>query len=169
MPKHIDKDMVRALFNYNPETGELTEKFNRSSKAIKGELVGYKHRKDYGKFGIKYYFKVYIFGDCFFVHRAIWVLMTGEQPKEIDHIDGDSLNNKWSNLRSVNHVTNGRNQKMHSTNTSGTGGVTYRKDSDSWRARITVDDKSISLGTYNDKQDAIQARKEAEIKYWGVG
>lgn len=91
--------------------------------------------------------------------------MTGEQPINIDHIDGNGLNNKWSNLRSVSHSVNGKNQKKHKTNTSGVSGVYYRKDSNRWRARIMVDDKAISLGTFKNKDDAIAARKEAEIKH----
>jgi len=47
--------------------------------------------------------------------------------------------------------------------------VTYRKDSGKWRARIRVDDISISLGTYKNKDDAIKARKNAEIKYGFTG
>lgn len=91
--------------------------------------------------------------------------MTGEQPDDIDHIDGDGLNNKWSNLRSVSHNLNGKNQKMHTTNTSGVSGVYYRKDSGRWRAKIMVDNKQINLGTFKNKDDAIAARKEAEIKH----
>ncbi len=92
--------------------------------------------------------------------------MTKEQPKEIDHIDGNGLNNKWSNLRSVSHSINAKNQKKHKNNTSGNSGVTFRKDSNKWRARIMVNDKSISLGTFLKKEDALSARIEAENKYY---
>ena len=53
-------------------------------------------------------------------------------------------------------------------NTSGTIGVSWNKTSCSWRAVITVDKKTMWLGTFKDRQDAIAARKAAELKYRGV-
>lgn len=167
MPKFIDSEIVRSLFEYSAATGVLTLKKSRGMglRYKAGSSVGSLHECG-TKRSKKHYLRTMINGSYIYVHRIIWVIMTREQPLDIDHIDGDGLNNKWENLRSVHHSVNGKNQKTHSTNTSGISGITYRKDSGKWRARITVDDKSISIGTYRDKQDAIQARKEAEIKYW---
>jgi len=55
--------------------------------------------------------------------------------------------------------------KIHSSNTSGTGGITYRKDSNKWRARIMVDGKQIDLWTFKEKDEAIYARLKAEIEF----
>jgi hypothetical protein len=157
----INQDTLRLLFNYDPVTGELTNRVPRGPAAKIGEpsggitLCGPKNSK-------KTYLRVCVDGRRLYSHRVIWMMMTGEFPECIDHIDGDSLNNKWSNLRNVSHRVNGKNQKIHSTNTSGHSGVTYRKDSGRWRSRIMVDDKMINLGTFKHKEDAIAARKEAE-------
>jgi len=169
MARHIDPEIVNLFFSYNQETGILTSRKDRGigGRHKAGKEVGGIHQC--GPKKEKEYLRVELFGYYLYVHRIIWVLMTGEQPKEIDHIDGNGLNNKWSNLRSVDHKANARNQKKHKNNTSGTCGVTYRKDSDKWRARIRVDDISISLGTYKNKDDAIKARKNAEIKYGFTG
>ena len=51
------------------------------------------------------------------------------------------------------------------TNTSGVTGVNWLKKNQKWRAYITVGDKQIHLGSFENKEDAIKARKEAEIKY----
>ena len=54
---------------------------------------------------------------------------------------------------------------LFSTNTSGVTGVNWLKKNQKWRAYINVGDKQINLGSFVDKEDAIKARKEAEIKY----
>ena len=51
-------------------------------------------------------------------HRVIWKLMTGEEPKEIDHIDGNRSNNKWQNLRSVTASDNRRNTRLKGLTTT---------------------------------------------------
>ena len=60
-----------------------------------------------------------------YTHRVIWELFNGEIPEnmEIDHIDGNPLNNKINNLRIVSRKTNSRNSRMNSRNTSGIAGV----------------------------------------------
>tara|TARA_R110000850_G_scaffold134055_1_gene255224 strand:- start:3 stop:485 length:483 start_codon:yes stop_codon:yes gene_type:complete len=154
---HISFDVVSALYKYDEDTGIVYK------LGIK-RPIGTKHKKN-SKDGAKEYLKTTVSGKFIYVHRLIWVYMTGDQPQVIDHIDGNSLNNKWANLRSVTQSINCKNQKTHSTNTSGSSGVTYRKDSNKWRARIMVNGKMISLGTFNEKQDAINARKEGEKEY----
>lgn len=154
---NLNAEMIKVLYRYEENTGLFFK--NGISKPI-----GFKHKKT-AKEDAKEYLRTTFGGKCVYVHRMIWVYMTGEQPVVIDHIDGNSLNNKWNNLRNVTQSVNMKNQKVHNTNTSGTSGVTYRKDSDKWRARIMVDGKMIGLGTFNKKQDAINARKKGEKEY----
>ncbi len=59
------------------------------------------------------------------------------------------------------------NHKLFKNNTSGTSGVVWLKKSNLWRSRIEINNKSITLGYYKNKEDAIKARKEAEEKYFG--
>lgn len=165
--KKIDYDFVVKEFEYNPDTGELlvSRPRGRGGRYKKGDKVGSIHVCG-PKNSKRTYLRTAINGSYFYVHRIIWVMMKGEQPINIDHIDGDGLNNKWSNLRSVTSSENGKNQKIHTTNTSGKSGVTYRKESGKWRARILVDGKMISLGNFYCKTDAVNKRLEAEKKYW---
>ncbi|ENW7558982.1 hypothetical protein ACFL9L_004368 [Salmonella enterica] len=64
-----------------------------------------------------------------------------------------------------NPGANCRNKSKHNTNTSGQMGVYYFKDYGKWRAQIVVSGILIFLGYFERKQDAITARKEAEVKY----
>ena len=57
--------------------------------------------------------------------------------------------------------------KLPSSNTSGILGVRYRSDRGKWYAEIQVNNRKICLGSYTNKEDAIRARLEAEIKYFG--
>jgi hypothetical protein len=83
----------------------------------------------------------------------------------VDHKDGNTLNNRDNNLRGATVQENCRNQKIRKNNKTGCNGV--HKFGDKWRARINIGIKNVSLGLFNNLDDAIKARKEAEIKYFG--
>ena len=70
-------------------------------------------------------------------------------------------------LRIVKHADNIKNQKLSITNTSGKTGVSWDKRENSYEAYITVSRKRIHLGFYNNLEDAIRVRLEAEEKYFG--
>jgi hypothetical protein len=90
-----------------------------------------------------------------------------DKTKHIDHIDGNKTNNRKSNLRFANNQQNAMNIKMFSHNTSGFKGVIWCKDRSKWRAQIKLNQKHMHLGYYSNKEDAIEARIEAEHKYFG--
>lgn len=88
-------------------------------------------------------------------------------PKDIvDHIDGNPLNNTRKNLRICTQKQNSRNCKIAKNNTTGYPGVSLIKKSGRYRARIMVNRKEIRLGHYIALEDAINARKKAEQKYF---
>lgn len=164
MKHELCSEKVRKYFVYEPLTGKLKNRVSRGTRAKEGAECGCISTGGSAATK-KAYLRIIFEKRNIYVHRLIWVYMTGKNPEYIDHIDGNGLNNKWENLRSVSHRINLKNQKVHSTNTSGHTGVCYRKDSGKWRARIMVDDKMISLGDFSDKEAAIQARKQTKIKY----
>ena len=100
-------------------------------------------------------------------HRVVYYVAHGCLVNEVDHINRVRDDNRINNLRSVTSQENSRNRSIASNNTSGVKGVGYHKRYKKWRASITVDYKYIQLGEYEDKDDAIKARIEAEIKYFG--
>jgi hypothetical protein len=161
MATFIDPIAVRAEFHYVPETGELirdTSVWCRK-KGVKGAKPGQArmHKSGQGK----PYLRLGFGGKYIYAHRIIWVWMTGEQPQHIDHLDGNGLNNKWENIRSVSQAENMRNQKRHTSNSSGVGGIGYRKDSGRWRVRVSMDGRVRSLGTFSSFDEAVIARDQA--------
>lgn len=85
----------------------------------------------------------------------------------IDHINHNTFDNRKENLRICSIQQNCMNHQPSNSNKSGYSGVTFRKDSKKWRAYITYKYKAIQLGTFKNMQDAINARKKAEEKYFG--
>lgn len=83
-----------------------------------------------------------------------------------DHIDGNGLNNRVSNLRVCTNVENVRNAKLASHNRTGYKGVSYEKRSHRYVARIWHFGH-IQLGTFDTKEQAALAYNEAAIKYFG--
>lgn len=89
----------------------------------------------------------------------------------VDHIYHPNINenkydNRKQNLRIITQGQNCMNQYAKSTNKSGVKGVNWAKDKDKWQAKITVNYKQMHLGFYDDIEDAIKARKEAEERYF---
>ena len=76
----------------------------------------------------------------------------------VDHIDNDRQNNNINNLRFATRVENGRNRVIGKNNTSGAKGVSYRKDSNKWRAWITIDGLFVNLGHFDSFEEAKLAR-----------
>lgn len=160
----ITKEIAEALFEYDDVSGSLTWKFN-SGNIKKGYEVG---TFQSNKISNTKYRGTVIFGQRHKVHRIIWLMQTGEWPKgEIDHIDGNGLNNAWANLRDVTHSQNMMNAAVRSDSTSGYKGVSYDKSRDMWYAYINVDGKRKMLGRHKTKQEAVAARKVAQDALFG--
>ena len=98
------------------------------------------------------------------LHRFI---MDPPDDMVVDHINHNPLDNRKSNLRICTTQQNNMNRKTNSNNISGTAGVHWNKSNCKWRARIAVAGKSISLGCYSTKEEAIEARRQAELEYFG--
>ena len=81
--------------------------------------------KVYGDDKKGYYYRVHINGRNYSNHRVIWVLNGGKfgDGEVIDHINGNSLDNKINNLRVIERHLNNMNFKMYNTNTTGNTGV----------------------------------------------
>lgn len=85
----------------------------------------------------------------------------------VDHINGDGLDNRRSNLRRSDALTNGRNVGPRKGNSSGYKGVCFDKRSGKWRAQITVNRHNHYLGDYADPVDAALAYDAAARRLHG--
>lgn len=112
------------------------------------------------------YVRISIDGVAYNAHRLAWAMHTGCWPKEeIDHIDLNRSNNRISNLREVDRVTNLQRCSIRKDNTSKVTGVHYRKDRNVWQAKITVSGRVIYLGNHKTFDAAVAARQAANILY----
>ena len=84
-----------------------------------------------------------------------------------DHINGNSLDNRRSNLRHASYSENARNRKTRRTSTTGLKGVSPKKDNGKWTASIYVSGKRKHLGVFSTPQEAHVAYCEAASKFYG--
>lgn len=97
------------------------------------------------------------------LHR---VIMNAKTKKQIDHINGNTLDNRKNNLRFCTQKENIRNQKIHKNNNSGYKGVFWHELTKKWLAKIMVNYRNIHLGLFTNKTKAAQAYNKAAIKYF---
>jgi hypothetical protein len=100
------------------------------------------------------------------LHRYI---MNAPKGLQVDHKDGNTKDNRKSNIRICKQEDNNKNQKKYKNNTSGCQGVVwwYYNDINKWRVFINLNKKRIYLGFYDKLEEAIEARRKGEIKYFG--
>lgn len=150
----LTADRARELLLYDGE--KLRWNVSRQ-KIQKGSIAG-SDRDGYRR--------VCVDGKRYEAHRLIWLIVHGHWPTHvIDHEDQNNGNNRVENLRDVTHRKNCLNQKLHRTNTSGHTGVSWDKSKNRWTSQIMVHGKTIHLGAFKIKDDAINARKMAEIQH----
>ena len=95
------------------------------------------------------------------------LIMKAPANLEVDHIDGNRLNNQKSNLRLATSSQNKMNRGPRKDNKSGYKGVSWHKQRNQWTARIMANGKYQHLGLFGNILDAVKTYNEAAIKYFG--
>ena len=150
---NITADFARQVFHYDPETGRI-RKFLKCGAASTRQPDNQKRN------GYRY---VEFKKQRFAAHRLAWLLHYGEWPEGIlDHINRDRCDNRITNLRVATVSENAHNANLRKDNTSGHRGVGWHKKQNAWQVRIRVNGKHVWLGVFEDINDAIAARDEAE-------
>ena len=135
----ITQERAKELFNYDPKTGLLTWRVNRSRRARVGEIAGTVTPKGYRRVGVD--------GQDYMVTHVIHVWMTGVWPP--DHEDLDPSNDRWLNLRPATTSQQNMNQGIRRDNTFGHKGVHWHKASGKWSVEIQVNGERIHLGLFD--------------------
>lgn len=102
--------------------------------------------------------------------RKIWmhrILNKTPDGMHTDHINGDKLDNRKQNLRTVNRAQNGMNRLSYSGSSSKYKGVSWHKRNNSWSASIRVNKKLLHLGYFSCEEDAALAYNFSAIQYFG--
>jgi hypothetical protein len=98
------------------------------------------------------------------MHRLI---MKAEKGQEIDHINGNTLDNRKTNLRFVTHFNNQKNMKKSIANKSGYKGVSWHNKAKKWQSHIMIANKNMYLGLFNDVKEAAKAYNIKAIEHFG--
>lgn len=153
MSRDLTAERLRAVLAYNPETGLFTRRIS-IAKFRAGEVAGTQEVRDG-----RVYLRIGVDGVRHYAHRLAWLYSTGAWPvAEVDHIDGNGLNNRIANLRDVSRAVNGQNMRQpHKDSRTGVLGVTWVEAKGRWRASITHNGRPKFLG-YFDTAEAAQVK-----------
>ena len=162
-----NKDICKKYNNYNL-SGEYGVGYTTKGEEFYFDLEDYDKIKDYCWFLDAYGYVVSHISGTRSSRRGIKLhrLLVGDF-EIIDHINSNKRDNRKSNLREVTESQNQMNKGLRSNNTSGVTGVYWDKESNKWYAIITANKNDIFLGYFSNFDNAVNARKEAEEKYFG--
>lgn len=148
---------IREFLSYDQETGIVSW-----AKTHKGMRAG----RRAGTVNAQGYRRIAFGGVAYREHRIAWLLTYGSWPAcDIDHINRRKDDNRISNLRLADSALNKQNLGIKANNTSGVTGVYWSNCDSIWKAQIQVNGKVIALGRYKQKDDAVLARQQAQMKY----
>ncbi len=158
-------ELANKLFFYDPLNGGIYSKVNRGLKSRKWYNISYVG-KELGSHQGYGYLLIRIGKYTYLSHRLAWLLYHGAWPyNQIDHINHNRKDNSIHNLREVTGHENHKNVTQYKNNTSGFTGVSWDSRSKKWRVLIFINGKQKQIGMFTCKQDAINLRKSANLKY----
>lgn len=156
-------EILKDIMTYDADAGTFTwterglnePRANWWNSVFAGKSAGHIHTGGYTR--------IMIDGLHHFAHRIAWKIMTGEEPVQIDHINGDTGDNRFANLRDVSHQINSKNRKLYKNNTSGIPGVMFHERDKVWISKVGVDGVQVQLGSFDTKEEAIAAIIAAHV------
>ena len=149
------QQQLHEMFEYRD--GALYWKVCLNNRVAVGSRAGTPHNVGYRS--------VRIGGKAYLEHRLIYLMLTGELPRTIDHINGIPDDNRIENLRSCTHSQNLYNARGWGM--SGVKGVTWHKRAKRWQAQLVIDGKQRYLGSFTELEDAVAAVNVARTQHHG--
>ena len=154
----MDLEYLKSILHYDPITGIWTWlKDNYSVKS--GDIAGsFNHG----------YCRIQIDEKKYGSHVLAWFYMTGEWPENlVDHINTNTRDNRWINLRKATSKQNQGNSNKRKDNSTGFKGVSFHKASGKFVAQITINEKRVYLGIRTTPEEAFELYKQSAIEYFG--
>lgn len=159
MKYEIPLEYFESKLLYGRHTGCLVWRSGPYKGREVGCVVSNKAGNEYRFFTLSYKGK-----SCnFMAHQVIWFLCCGYWAQELDHENGNGLDNKLTNLRPVTRSINNKNHRKQSNNSSGLSGVSWIKNRSKWRAYTTHEDRQVILAYSADLFEVVCARKVWEL------
>lgn len=149
---------LKENLHYDPNTGKFIWLKNRRGGARAGDVAGTTNFRGYRVININ--------GHLYRAHRLAWFYVYGKWPEDqLDHIDGNKVNNCLINLRECTNAENHQNMPSIKGGTSKYTGVSWYKKGKKWRANICLNNKQKNLGFFDNEEDAYAAycKAKAEI------
>lgn len=172
---------IARAFAYMTRVGECVFTGNKVVKLVTPGYVTVVSPDDYGKVTQFRWAALKHPGGKTYARRTVYVptgpnktiylhvhLLNGESAgKDVDHIDGDGLNNSRANLRVATRGQNSANRGATRSNKSGHKGVSWHAPRKKWRASIKVDRVFMHLGLFTNREEAARAYDHAARHHFG--
>jgi hypothetical protein len=157
----IDSTLLHQYFTY--KDGELYwNQVDGYSNQVKiGDLAGHIHKPK----NKEPHRRITLFKKRYFAHQLVFMMFHGYIPKQIDHDDGNGLNNKINNLREATSQQNSFNKGLRADNKCGYKNVCWRADTKKWRVQLRINGKLITFGSFDDLELADLVATEARDLY----
>jgi preprotein translocase subunit SecF len=150
----INKDYLNSILEYRD--GDLYWKEPKRGRRLNRKI---------GVFTKQKYLKITINDKTYLLHRIIYIMFHGNLNEQIDHIDGNSNNNRIENLRKATNSQNNQNKPISKANKSGFKNVSWSKQKKSWKVQIDISNVKTFFGYYKDLELADLVAQEARNKY----
>lgn len=163
------ENILRSIKKYN--TYDLSGEYgigwaSNTNEEFYFDLEDYESIKDHCWYENTWgYIYTVIDGEHMALHR--FIIKIDNKAIYIDHINHNKMDNRKVNLRYSDASKNQMNKIITNRNTSGVVGVYWEEKLKKWHAQIVCNKKTYNLGRYDNFDDAVKARKEAEEKYFG--
>ena len=154
----ITHDELKRRLHYEPKTGLFTRLINKGP-GKKGAIAGHQTHP-------KGYVQISVASRQYYAHRLAWFYVTGNWPKLIDHINGITSDNRFSNLRECSMSENMQNLKSVGSRINKSGHIGVFQIDGKWHSSIRYMQngkrKKVRMGPYSTKKEAIAAYRSAK-------